>query len=99
RLELVANTRRDCEVLADANVVLDVESCLQVVIRDCRIANPPRVVTRLVREKRLEIVEGVLAEIVGRGIRMKPAAVDRHTGPERMSPERIVEIGATVYQP
>src|SRR5438552_3711 len=64
RLELVSNARRDGEVLAEANVVLDVEAGLQAAIRNGRIADPARVVARLIRTIRVEIVERVLAQVI-----------------------------------
>src|SRR5690349_9861836 len=64
RLRLVADAGAEREVLADADVVLEIPAGLKVVVADVRVAHPLRVAARRAREERVEALEGVGAEIV-----------------------------------
>ena len=78
RLQLVADPWRGGKVLPDLDVVLHVDAGLDVAVGDVRIADPPRVVARLIGQIGLEVVERVSAEIVRGRIRTVPAAVEQN---------------------
>src|SRR5207244_10749994 len=64
RLHFVPHAWTECQVFPRPNVVLHVKPRLKGPVCEVRIAKASRVITRLIREIGLEIVERVRAEIV-----------------------------------
>ncbi len=75
-LELIPNAGRECQVLSEADVVLQINSPLNHLVGDLRVADASRVVAGLIRQEGVEIVKGVRAEIIRRRIRVIPAAIE-----------------------
>jgi hypothetical protein len=92
RLELIAHARTEGEVLADADVVLDVDAALDVLVGDVRVADALGETARRAREIRLRTLERVGAEIVVRVIRPVVAAVEQQPRSHRVDPADVVEI-------
>ena len=96
RLDFVAYARAQRQVLARADVVLDVERGLEISVGEVRVADSPRIVARLIGLIRRETVEGVRAQIVGRRIGPKPAAVEDEAHAPRALAAHVVQIGSEV---
>ncbi len=92
RLQFVTETRTERQVLADADVVLDVDAAEQRAVAQPGVADAPRVAARRAGEKVVDRFERVGAEIVRGLVRVVPCAVEIHAGAKRVDAADVVEV-------